>query len=88
MIEYYVARVVIDRDECFTVTKFDGSDVPERVYTMSAKNDRLDCDCPSPHRPCKHARLVQCWLDEGEPSSAMAMQFVKITSSRRVKVKL
>lgn len=88
MIEYYVARVQVDGEEGFTVTKFDGKSVPERVYSMTAKNDRIDCDCPSPHRPCKHARLVQCWLDEDEPTTAMAMRFVKISTRKRYVVKL
>lgn len=86
MIEYYVARAVVDDEPGFTVAKFDGKDVPERVYSMTIRH--MKCDCLSPHNPCKHARLVQCWMDEGEPVTPMVLETVKVSSRKRYTVTL
>lgn len=76
--EYYVSRATVDDEPGFQVAKFTGGDVPEKIYSMTARGERTDCDCPSPHRPCKHAKMVEFWLDAGEPSTPVEMVTVTI----------
>ena len=84
--EYYIARThELPRSmqktssvnkEAFTVTKFEGNEVPEAVYLViwDKRTDRMLCECPNKRRSAhvddKHGQLVREWIAAGEPQRA------------------
>lgn len=43
------------------VSKFDDSDTPLDVYTISSRG----CNCPARSRNCKHYRMKKAWETNG-----------------------
>lgn len=70
MIEYYVKR---KGGTEFEVAKFTGDSTPEATYQVdwSSSFSKGRCDCMAYRsgktRPCKHMKLVQAFILQGEP---------------------
>lgn len=72
--EYYVGQL---GPRLFSVVKFTDGAEPSAKYVLDLSVEGAEtCTCPAfttkrVPKPCKHFRLLQAWLDKGEPQGAI-----------------
>lgn len=53
-----MAQYIIRKNKvAYNLAKFDDSDTPVDVYTISDRG----CNCPSRYRSCKHVKMLNEW---------------------------
>jgi 2'-5' RNA ligase len=73
-----------DKPGTFLVTKWEGSDRPSAVYTITESNRGLSCNCPNSYRDknCKHIQLVKDYIKK--PSEANLKTTSKVINSAMI----